>query len=171
MSNELPYWHRLIAAWLGRGGYGLTIPFVVGAGLWHAGRKQGAEADIDALLVEIVNRPVPGFALYARWCDDMQAVVLATYKMDFQYRPTYNLIEFFPQDGGALSMASEASLATRLGVKSSPNSLREVLIQQALPHVEQGNFSRFWTIDGRQNGPFQPDDLEFIKEALRESAA
>jgi len=171
MTAALPDWHKLIAAWLARGRYGLTIPFVVGARATLAGASSANRADIQALFQEIIHEPVANFVVYPRWCADMDSVVLATYALDFPHRPKYNLIEFQSQSQGQLSMAAEANLATKLGVKPTPGGLLEALISHALPHVERGNFSRFWTHEGRENGPFQAEDIAFIGETSPRNAS
>lgn len=162
----LPDWHKLISAWIAQGRHGLTIPFLVGARHAQAGTTIGTRIDIEELLSEIVECPVPGFTVYPRWCIDMESVVLATYPTDFAFKPKYNLVEFRPSRGGPISMAIERDLATRLGVQATQVNLVEAITAQALPFVEQGNFSQFWTIEGRQSGPLQKEDLEFINTAL-----
>jgi len=136
-----------------------------------AGRQGSDASDIRRLFDEIVHEPVTGFIVYPRWCNDMEAVVLATYGTDFRYRPKYNLIEFRSRTDGKLSMAAERSLATTLCTQSSPEALLAALVDHALPHVQAGNYSRYWTADGRQNGPLQADDLQFVAKALAHRAA
>ncbi|MBX3585561.1 MAG: hypothetical protein KF796_02870 [Ramlibacter sp.] len=171
MNTNLPDWHRLVSGWLARGRYGLTIPFLVGARATRANIEVNGATSIRSLLGEIIRQPVHGYVVYPRWCDDMAAVVLATYQTDFPYRPRHNLIEFRPTADAPLSMAAEASLAKKLGVEAAPSALLAALVEHALPYVEQGNFSRFWTEEGRQYGPLQHDDLTFIAEALDGDAA
>lgn len=162
----LPDWHRLISAWIAQGGYGLTIPFLVGVRHAQAGTTIGTRIDIENLLGEIIECPVPGFTVYPRWCIDMESVVLTTYPTDFAFKPKYNLVEFKPRSGGPISMAVERDLATRLSVQATQENLIEALTAQALPFVEQGNYSQFWTIEGRQSGPLHGGDLTFINTAL-----
>ena len=170
MTEALPYWHRLIKAWLDRDRYGLTIPFVVGVGARISGAATADKASIEPLFREIIESPVLKFAVYPRWCDDVDSVVLATYANDFAYRPKHNLVEFH-STSGQLSMAAERSLAAKLGVKPMPSELLGALASFALPQVEAGMFSRYWTDDGRENGPFQAEDLVFIDEALARDAS
>lgn len=169
--TALPSWHTLIAAWIAKGQYGLTIPFLVGARALTLGAATANKADIEALLHELIEHPVPNFIVYARWCDDIDSVVLASYAMDFPYRPRHNLIEFRSSLNGTLSLAAEKSLATRLGAKASPTELLNALVSHALPRVEKGHFSRYWTLEGRENGPFQESDLAFIRASLATNAS
>ena len=171
MSAFQPYWHLLIRAWLSRGRYGLTIPFLVGARTVTSGGTSASREDIAALLSEIIERPVAGHIVFARWCDDIDSVVLASYAEDFPYRPRHNLVEFRPANGETISFAVEKDVAIRLGVRAIANEVLNALIEYAAPTVTRGHFSRYWTDDGRNNGPLQPDDLQFIQESLGKNAA
>lgn len=171
MSDTPPIWHKLISAWIARSRYGLTIPFLIGARSVLAGVPAFSKVDIEALFKEIIQQPVSNHIVYPRWCEDMAAVVLTSYPEDFLLRPRYNLIEFRSQVNERTSMAVEKSLAAALGVKATPSEVLEALISHALPFVEQGNYSRFWTIEGRQDGPLQADDLAFIRAVIAEYSA
>lgn len=170
MPASRAYWHVLISAWLRRDHYGLTIPFLVGARTVMSGHTSASREDIAALLSEIIERPVGGHIVYARWCDDIDSVVLASYPEDFPYRPRYNLVEFRPANTESVSFAVERNVTARLGVKAGANEVLNALIDYAVPDVTGGHFSRYWTEDGRENGPLQADDLQFIKESLGENA-
>lgn len=60
----LPDWHKLIFGWLAQGRHGLTIPFIVGARHAQAGTTIGTRIDIEELLCEMVECPVPEFTVY-----------------------------------------------------------------------------------------------------------
>lgn len=170
MPQLQPDWHRLIVTWIACGRYGLTLPFLVGARELVTKREMRSRDDVHELLVEIIEHPVPDHAVFARWCDDIESVVLASYATTFPYRPKANLIEYRPRRGADISFAVEKTVAHRLGVGSTATELLTALLDYAAPSVVAGKFSRYWTIEGRESGPLQTDDIQFIESTLAESA-
>ena len=170
MTRDLPDWHRLIMAWLAKGNYGLTIPFIVGARAYLNGMARPSRSNIDEFFREVIESPVPNHIVYARWCGDMESIVMASYPVDFPQRPTYDILAFRTRDGETDSMIIEKSLAKKLGVNPNVQEVLEALVLSATSAVAAGNYSKFWTIHGKETGPFRKADIKFIKMALRKNA-
>lgn len=171
MADSLPDWHKLIQAWISKRRYGLTIPFIVGARAMRIGANTANKADIQTLLNEIIENPVNGNIVYARWCEDYEAIVMASYSTDFPFRPRHDVIEFKPSNSTEPSLVVERNVAKKLGATMNHDEILSALIVYAQHQVEVGHFSRFWTIDGRTYGPFQEEDLEFIQETLKDNVS
>ena len=169
--HELPDWHKLIRAWLGKGRYGLTIPFIVGARAIQTGTNAANREDIENLLTEIIQRPAQGNIVYIRWCDDYEAVVMASYSDSFPFRPKNNVIEFSPTGSTEISLGVLREVANKLGVTTEKTKIISALIDYADPQVSLGHYSRYWTEDGRTYGPFQDDELLFIRSTLADHAS
>lgn len=171
MTDSFPDWHKLIMAWISKGHDGLTIPFVVGARAMRTGANTAKKADIQTLFNEIIENPVHGNIVYARWCEDIGAIVMASYSKDFPFRPRHDVIEFKPSNSTDPSLVVEKSVAMQLGAIMNHDEILSALIVYAQPQVEVGHFSRFWTIDGRTHAPFQEEDLEFIQKTLEDKVS
>ena len=169
--HTLPDWHRLIKAWLDKGRYGLTIPFIVGARALLAGANTANREDIESLLIEIIEKPVQGNTIYIRWCGDYEAAVMASYNESFPFRPKENVIEFCPAGSTATSLSVLREVASKLGVPSDKAKIIPALLDYANTQVSLGHYSRYWTEDGRTYGPFQQDDLSFIHATFSDHAS
>jgi hypothetical protein len=171
MEDSLPEWHKLIKAWIDKGRYGLTIPFIVGARTLLAGANTANRTDIENLFSEIIEKPVQDNIVYVRWCDDYEAAVMASYSKNFPFRPQHNVIDFSPSGSSEASLVVLREVANKLGATMNQDEIITALIDYAQPQVVLGHYSRFWTIDGRTYGPFQDEDLEFIRATFVEHAS
>lgn len=171
MPDVFPDWYLLIKAWLTKGRYGLTLPFLVGARAHMQARESATRQDIVSLLDEIVHQPVAGQIVHARWCGDYQSVVLAIYSHDSPCRLFHNVVEFSDGKSAAPSLVIEKGLATNLKVPATFDSLLQALIKNAEGPVTSGNPSRYWTEEGVTFGPLQAEDLEFIRSTVSTTAS
>lgn len=169
--HAFPDWHKLIKAWLDKGRYGLTIPFIVGARALLADTNTASREDIESLLTEIIEKPVQGNIVYIRWCDDYEAAVMASYSESFPFRPKDNVIEFSPAGSTETSLGVLREVANKLGVTTEKAKIIPALIDYANAQVRLGHYSRYWTEDGRTYGPFQEDDLSFIRATFADHAS
>lgn len=169
--HTLPDWHKLIKAWLDKGRYGLTIPFIVGARALLAGTNTPNRYDIESLLTEIIEKPVQGNIVYIRWCDDYEAAVMASYSERFPFRPKDNVIEFSPEGNIEISLGVLREVATKLGATAEKAKIIPALVDYANAQVNLGHYSRYWTEDGRTYGPFQEVDLSFIRATFADHAS
>lgn len=166
MRSQKPDWFLLINAWLGRGRYGLTLPFLVGAIAYHRHKPHPASNEITALVNEIINNPVRGYIVHIRWCAEYGSAVFAVYEEDSPQRVRDRVVEIKPTGIQIPSVAIERNLATVWKVPAEKDALLGKLVDTATEPVISGNFSRNWTQDGVQYQPLQPDDIRFINETL-----
>jgi hypothetical protein len=171
MAHTHPDWHKLIKAWLGKGRYGLSIPFLVGARALLTGSKTVNRDDIENLLAEIIERPVQGNIVYIRWCDDYDSAVLASYSENFPFRPKDNVIEFSPKGSTETSLGILREVPIKLGVTAERAKIIPALVEYANAQVSLAHYSRYWTEDGRTYGPFQEEELSFIQATFSDHSA
>jgi len=168
MGIDLPDWFKLIKAWRDQGHYGLTLPFIVGAIAFRNGRCVVERGETESLLTQMIEGPVTGFIVQIRWCMDYQSAVFTVYEEDSPYR-------LFNDNGGveiknttrpAPVIVIERNLAARWNLPYDGNRLIAALIDQAEPIAHQGRFSKSWKEDGLEYGPFQDEEIRFIREVL-----
>lgn len=76
MSN--PFWFNIIAQWkaMGKGAYGVTFPFLIGAVAMHLAKKPD-EKLVEKIFTEMKNKPVNGYYCEVRWCRNINEPVVS----------------------------------------------------------------------------------------------
>ena len=171
MGTELPDWFKLIKAWRDQGHYGLTLPFIVGAIALRNGSSVVERGEIESLLKQMIEGPVTGFIVHIRWCMDYQSTVFTVYEEDSIYRLYDKGVEIRNATRSEPVIVFEKNLAARWGLPHDSKRLIAALIDEAAPLAQEGRFSKFWTENGREYGPFQDEDINFIHEILEMSSS
>lgn len=96
---------------------------------------------------------------------------MASYSESFPFRPKGNVIDFCPTGSTETSLGVLREVANKLGVTADRAKIIPTLIDYANTQVCLGHYSRYWTEDGRTYGPFQQDDLTFIRATFAENAS
>jgi len=166
MEPKKPDWFLLIKAWLQRGRYGLTLPFLVRATAYHRGKSNPKREDIVSLINEIIENPVEGYIVHVRWCLEYGSAVFAVHEQNSPNRLRDRIIEIKNKNSPVQSLVIEQNLGAVWNVPAEKQSLLTTVIEKAAEPVVSGNFSRNWSEDGVQFEPLQKNDIEFIQEAL-----
>ena len=166
MKQQHPFWFHLINAWLKKGHYGLTLPFLVGAHARIMGKISVDRNEAESLINDMILNPVEGYIIHIRWCNDIQSAVFALYEENSPYR-MYDLgIEINSPASGKPSVILEKNLAAEWKVSKKPEDIFKALIDHSEEHILTGNFSKYWTEEGLTYGPLSENSLNFIEEAL-----
>jgi len=166
MKNQNPFWFSLINAWLKKGRYGLTLPFLVGAQAQISGKTTANRRDVESLLDDIISNPVNGHIVHIKWCYNIHSPVFAFYDENSPYRLFNSPIEIISQTTGRPSLKIDNNLATELGVTEKYEDILRTLVDKSIEHIEKGNFSKDWTEEGLTYGPFSEESINFIEETL-----
>lgn len=154
-----PLWFELISKWKewGRGYYGITFPFLVGA-LSRSRKIELNEAGVAQAFNEIASNPVEGFYCEVRWCSDIDEPV-ATMKPHSDLEQVVIQGNVFSR--GQVSFGFTADLMGMFGLDcKDSNECIEKLIERTFGIVAAGNFSK-------NQGLFTPytaEDIKFISK-------
>jgi hypothetical protein len=166
MDFYTPDWFVLIKAWIDRDKYGLTLPFLVGARALLSGGGEMQRKDIVKILDEIIQKPVEDYIVHIRWCSDIQSPVFAVYKNNSPQRLRDHCIDIISETTSEISLIVDNNLAAVWKIRAEKQTLLETLVEKSEEDVLNGNYSRYYSIDGLQFGPFLTEDIQFINEAV-----
>lgn len=156
---EKPFWFRLIEQWkqTGRGEYGLTFPFLVGAISNYTGEKPN-ESLVESVFKTIIESPFEGCYCEVRWCGNINEPVASVKALQEIHKVSIKSL-FKSQQEGLTSLAFTTDLMSmfNLNCKNELDCLNK-LIAYTTQHVLEENYSK----NGDQFTSFTGDDLEFI---------
>ncbi len=165
-----PDWFILIAQWVktGRGDFGPTLPFIVGAIAFKNGQTSLSVEFVKNILDEIVYNPVEGYFTEVRWCPDINAPVFNTRENNWPYKLA-SPVEIARPSGEGKSIVFSKDMQSGLHFNTSNSkTLLECLVQHAIVPVSQGKFSRYRSKDGTgfEFREFSKADIGYIQKAI-----
>ena len=155
MNN--PFWFNAIKQWkeMGKGTYGISFPFLVGA--INYGSKNNINKDnIRKIFSEIENNPVKDYYCEVRWCGTIEDPVASI-------KPLADIknvsIQATLSKNNHISFGFTTDLMSMFNLDcKTADDCREKLIKRTLKIVESGKFSK-------NNGKFTSftnSDIKFI---------
>lgn len=159
MNNEA--WFRLIKQWKdsGRGHYGLTFPFLVGA-LAKLKAQEPTREFVGSLFLSIMENPIPGYYGEVRWCGDINEPVLSVNPIDrldsVSIKDDFKVCKIT-----SLAFTTDLMSMFHLNCENAEECL-EKLIERTHEITKDALFSKN---NGAFTG-FTEDDLHFIAEVL-----
>ena len=156
-----PFWFNIINQWkqMGKGEYGVTFPFLVGA-ILETSHEVLSKKFVRGVFQEIVHNQISGFCCEVRWCLDIDEPVVSMKKLS---EPSKVFIgsEFKSKNTDEVSLAFTTDLMGMTNLACTTNmECLEKLINLTLQKSEQGLFSK----NSGNFTPFTTGDIEFIKE-------
>jgi len=156
-----PYWFNVIQQWKekGKGEYGVTLPFLVGA-IAKASNEAANETLIREIFHEIIENPVSGYYCKVRWCGNINEPV-ASVKPVAEIHKVSIKSQFVSKKAEIVSLAFTTDLMSMFNLNcSNYEDCLEKLIASSIDQIAEGNFSK----NGGIFTPFTAGDLRFIEE-------
>lgn len=159
-----PFWFNIIQQWklMGKGDYGVTFPFLMGALAY----KSTEETDISSVFQSIINEPVDGFYSEVRWCENIDEPVISIVKLE-------NITKVAIKAGFSARGADTTSLAFtedlisffHLDCKTADECLSKLIFYTG-KFVSNGQYSNQLNRKKfeREFAPFSADDIQFIED-------
>ena len=165
-----PDWFILLDQWKqkGRGEFGHTLPFLVGAIAYKYGQTDLSSQHIRNFLNEIAYNPVEGYFTEVRWCHDIDAPVFNTRPNDWPYKlPSSVAIPHPSGEGKSIVFSKDLQSSFHLN-STNPETLLCRLAEQATGPISQGRFSRNRKKEGigYEFREFSAADLEYIHNTI-----
>ncbi|WP_455294183.1 hypothetical protein [Vibrio parahaemolyticus] len=159
-----PFWFNIIQQWklMGKGQYGVTFPFLMGA-LAH---KSTEEADISSVFQLIINEPVDGFYSEVRWCGNIDEPVISIVKLEDITKAAIKAGFSAPgSDTTSLAFTEDLMSFFHLDCKTADECLSK-LISYTENFVGNGQYSKQLNRQTfeREFAPFSADDIQFIED-------
>ena len=154
-----PFWFAVIKQWkeMGKGEYGVTFPFLIGA-IAEVGNHKVNKELVESVFHEIIHNPVSDFYCEVRWCGNIDEPVASVREL----REIENISiksKFFSKNNANVSLAFTTDLMSMFNLNCSSNKeCLEKLISMTTNNVAKGDFSK----NSGVFTPFTKDDIEFI---------
>ena len=166
----IPDWFILLDQWVktGKGDFGPTLPFIVGAIAYKNGQTHLTIEHVQRIIDEIAYNPVEGYFTEVRWCPDIDAPVFNTRDINWPYKLA-SPVEIVRPSGEGKSIVFSKDMQSGFHFNSSdPKTLLDRLVQHAIEPVSQGKFSRCRVKDatGCEFKEFSNVDLEYIQNTI-----
>lgn len=165
MERANPDWLLLIRHWVGQGGTGYTLPFLVGARSLKNGMASPTLDDARTLLEEIFSHQFENYTIQLLFCQNLQCLVFGLYPSARGFLGD----DHTPSQGKYYS-ASKSNLhavlvrneiTERYG--NTINELVENIVSDFKEQIADGNFSRSYD---KKWSPFPRDQIFRIKDVL-----
>ena len=156
---DKPFWFNIVEQWkeMGKGEYGVTFPFLIGA-IAKASAQEPSEALVRNAFREIIETPFPGYYCEVRWCGNINEPVASVKKVSEIHKVSIKSKFNSPGNGDA-SLAFTTDLMSMFTLDcASEQECLEKLIALTNKYASEGNFSK----NGGCFTPFTVADLEFI---------
>ncbi|EGR2699503.1 hypothetical protein NB491_07735 [Vibrio alginolyticus] len=156
-GNEI--WFQLIKQWKesGRGKYGLTFPFLVGA-LAKLKVEDPTKEFITEVFTQIINNPVKDYYGEVRWCANIDEPVISVNQLD--HLRNVSIKDSF-KVGDVTSLAFTTDLMSMLHLDcDNANQCLKKLIDITHKFTKEKRFSKNKSIFS----DFSEDDLRFISD-------
>ena len=165
-----PDWFVLLEQWVktGRGNFGPTLPFIVGAIAFKNGQTSLSVEFVKNVLDEIVYNPVDGYFTEVRWCPDIDVPVFNTRENNWPYKLA-SPVEIARPSGEGKSIVFSKDMQSGFHFNTSdPKTLLEGLVQHAIEPLSQGKFSRCRSKNGTgfKFREFSKVGIEYIQKAI-----
>ncbi|MCW6625298.1 hypothetical protein [Yersinia ruckeri] len=155
-------WFELIKQWRdsGRGSYGITFPFLVGA-LGFITKEEITKSYIEKVFDRIINKPVAGYYSEVRWCGDIDEPVISINKIE---ELSNIAIKDSFESNNCSSLVFTCDLMSMFHLDSNnAQDCLEKLILRTWDTVSQEHYSK----NRGQFTPFTNDDITFINTVKR----
>ncbi len=155
-----PFWFSVIEQWkeMGKGEYGVTFPFLVGA-IAKTSAQSINKAFVISIFQEIINNPVAGYYCEVRWCVNIDEPVASVKKTEEIHNVSIKS-KFVVENTENVSLAFTTDLMSMFNLDCSNNQeCLEKLTSVTIEKVAEGNFSK----NGGVFTPFTESDLKFIE--------
>ena len=155
-----PIWFNIIKKWKdsGKGEYGVTFPFLVGALAYHFDKKP-TQKFVDEILENIKSNPVHGYYCEVRWCENINEPVISVKELK---ELTSIILKADCKVNEIVSLGFTMDLMGmfHLNCETAHDCLLK-LSTYTFEHVGKGNFSK----NAGKFTPFTDGDIAFIKSA------
>lgn len=143
---------------MGKGEYGITFPFLIGA-VAKTSTESTNEELVRAVFQKIVENPVAGYYCEVRWCGNINEPV-ASVKQVSEIHNVSIKSQFNSSTSGNVSLAFTTDLMSMFNLNcANEQECLEKLIALTTEKSVEGNFSK----NGGTFMPFTAGDLEFIE--------
>lgn len=160
MNN--PFWFQLIKEWRarGKGQYGISFPFLVGAIALKFGGKIDSEY-VENVFQDMIESTTKGYYCEVRWCGNIDEPVVSIESSDTI--KSKSIQAQFTNSVGQTSLAFTSNLMSMftLNCKTKEECL-EKLVVRTLEKVENNLFSK----NNGVFGAFTTDEVSFIEDVL-----
>lgn len=167
-----PDWFALIEGWTakGMGSSGPTLPFLVGALALSSGRQPTDASEIQHLLEDMADNPVPSFAIRVSWCPTIGAPVFSiVHASHANTPPPLDDGNSVSSERGPLEFGSDIRSKHGFDCSRTQDCIRK-LAEDAFGHVSRGNVSRNKRNTGLYEfGPFTRHEVDFIESTIGRS--
>ncbi|MCG9695743.1 hypothetical protein [Shewanella sp. Isolate11] len=153
------FWFDLIDKWVksGRGQYGISFPFLVGA-IALKTKEKSAKNLIDEIFENIISNPVPGYYCEVRWCGKIKEPVASIKEIESIARVA---IKDKYDSGGQVSLAFTTDLMSMFNLDCETKEECVLKLKDlTMGIVEKGVFSK----NCGAFTEFTNDDLVFINQ-------
>lgn len=150
------------------GAYGVTLPFLVGALAYEKGQQTASLNDVQALLTEMIEKPVEGYMVVIRWCGDIEEPVISMKALDDRFKVAIK-DGYHRPNGDGMSMAFTQDLMSMFNFNcGTADECRNKLASYAKDYVEKGRFSKNLNPETKQRefGGFIEKDINYIKTVI-----
>jgi hypothetical protein len=152
-------WFELIKQWKssGRGHYGLTFPFLIGA-LAIINKEEPTRKFVTDIFTKIITKPVTGFYGEVRWCGNIDEPVISV--SHIENLPLISIKDSFKINGvTSLAFTTDLMDMFHLDCETAKECLNK-LIEHTYSITKDNVFSK----NGGVFTVFSNDDLHFISE-------
>ncbi|MEA1989213.1 MAG: hypothetical protein U9N57_08420 [Pseudomonadota bacterium] len=157
---DKPFWFKIIEQWkeMGKGEYGVTFPFLIGA-IAKASAQEPNDELVRKTFQEIIENPFPGYYCEVRQCGNINEPVASVKKVSEIHNVSIKSKFSIPGSGDA-SLAFTTDLMSMFALDcSSEQECLEKLVALTNKYASEGNFSK----NAGSFTPFTVGDLEFIE--------
>ncbi|WP_282131411.1 hypothetical protein [Pseudoalteromonas aliena] len=161
-----PFWFNVIKQWvdMGKGEYGVTFPFLVGA-LANQLDKEPSKMLIDETFENIKNTPVNGYYCEVRWCENINEPVISVKELKELTNITLKA-DYKVYDKVSIGFTMDLMGMFHYDCDTAHDCLLK-LTSYSLEFVSKGCFSK----NGGEFTPFTNDDLAFINSVKKLTSA
>lgn len=159
-----PFWFNIIQQWklMGKGQYGVTFPFLMGA----IAHKNSEKTDIESVFQLIINEPVDGYYSEVRWCGNIDEPVVSIKKIEDITKVAIKA-SFSARSSDITSLGFTEDLMSffHLDCTTADECLRK-LISYTEKYVSNGHFSKELNRETfeREFTVLSSDDIKFIED-------
>lgn len=153
------FWFKLIRDWRleGKGQYGTTFPFLIGA----IAEVQNVQPDftlITSVFNEIISKPANGYYCEVRWCGNINEPVISVKPISDSLKVSIKA-KFSTNDVISLGFTTDLMSMFHLDCETADECLKK-LVDYTVLHVIAGEFSK----NGGRFTSFTNDDIQFINK-------
>lgn len=157
---QKPFWFNIIEQWkeMGKGEYGVTFPFLIGAIAKESKKTPTGELVREAFRA-IIENPFSGYYCEVRWCGNIDEPVASVKPLSEIHNVSIKS-QFNLSGSGEVSLAFTTDLMSMFNLDcANEQECLEKLIASTIAKASEGKFSK----NGSNFTPFTAADIEFIE--------